>query len=62
MRLTFAGADQSDTTGHTYKKAYELFWSHLGLTPDQRSWVMGGTAAKLFSNLGWRAGPTSASL
>jgi L-fuconolactonase len=43
----FTGASQSEG-GHTYAKAFQLFWTELGFTKEQRSWVMGGTADRLY--------------
>ena len=54
----FTGADQTQP-GHTYAKAFALFWEHLGLLEEDRRWVMGETAAKLFH---WADGSERAAL
>ena len=46
----FVGADQQSSS-YSYEDAFQLFYRHLGLSEEDRSWVMGGTAAKLFR---WR--------
>ncbi len=40
-------------------KAFALFWEHLGLLEEDRRWVMGETAAKLFR---WADGSERAAL
>lgn len=33
---------------HTYEKAFQLFHKELGLSDEERSWIMGECAARLF--------------
>ena len=48
----FTGGDQQ-ASSYTYEDAFQLFYTHLGLSEEDRSWVMGRTAEKLFR---WRQG------
>ena len=36
----FTGADQSEP-GFTYEDAFQLFYRHVGLSEEDRAWVMG---------------------
>ena len=43
----FTGADHT-ASEYTYEDAFQLMYSHVGLSEEDRGWVMGGTAEKLF--------------